>query len=171
MKIKTIKHILCIRVDSIGDVLMTIPAFRAIKESIPNVHLTLLTSSEGKAIAQMIPEVDEIITLNTPWESKHPDDSKQLLELVITLKQKKFDAAIIFTVFSQNPLPSALLCYLAEIPIRIAYCHENPQSLLTHWIPDPEPKTIIRHEVQRQLDLASVINCTTEHTNLSLKIS
>jgi len=171
MAIKTIKNVLCIRVDSMGDVLMTSPAFRAIKESIPNVHLTLLTSSEGKAIAQMIHEVDEVMTLNAPWESKHPDDSKKFLELVIFLKQKKFDAAIIFTVFSQNPLPSALLCYLAEIPIRLAYCHENPQSLLTHWIPDPEPKTIIRHEVQRQLDLVSVLHYKTKNTKLSLNIS
>lgn len=170
MNTNNMTNVLCIRVDSMGDVLMTSPAFRAIRESIPNIHLTLLTSSEGKAIAQMIPEVDAIITSNAPWESKHPDDSKQLLELVITLKQKKFDAAIIFTVFSQNPLPSVLLCYLAEIPIRIAYCHENPQALLTHWIPDPEPKTIIRHEVQRQLDLVSVLNCKTENTQLSLNV-
>ena len=64
---------------------------------------------------------------------------------------------------------SALLCYFADIPLRLAYCRENPYQLLTDWIPDPEPHQLIRHEVRRQLDLVGAINCRTDNETLSLQ--
>ncbi len=64
-----------------------------------------------------------------------------------------FDAAVIFTVYSQSPLPAAMLCYLAGIPRRLAHCRENPYALLSDWLREPEPQQRTRHEVERQLDL------------------
>src|SRR5438067_2491854 len=69
----------------------------------------------------------------------------------------QFDAAVIFTVYSQNPLPAALFCHLADIPRRLAHARENPYQLLTDWIAEPEPQRFVRHEVQRQLDLVGAI--------------
>ena len=91
--------------------------------------------------------------------------------MIAELKDRRFDAAVIPTVYSQNPLPSALLCYLAEIPLRAAHCHENPYQLLTHWLKDPEPEVLVRHEVQRQLDLAAALGATTARQGLSFHVS
>src|SRR4051812_9787910 len=97
------KNILCIRLDNMGDVLMSSPAIRALKETF-NCKITLLTSSVGKAIAPFIPTIDEVIQYDVPWvknEEKIVDNS--FLQIVNQLKKKRFDAAVIFTVFSQNP--------------------------------------------------------------------
>ncbi len=59
--------ILCIRLDSLGDILMTTPALRALKEGHPGRRLTLLTSKSGAGIAPLIPEVDETIVYDPPW--------------------------------------------------------------------------------------------------------
>jgi lipopolysaccharide heptosyltransferase II len=91
--------------------------------------------------------------------------------MVERLRQGGFDAAIIFTVFSQNPLPSALLCYLADIPLRLAHCRENPYQLLTDWVLESEPAKGIRHEVRRQLDLVASIGCQTPDERLSLRVT
>src|SRR5437868_5594685 len=77
-------------------------------------------------------------------------DSRPDLAMIDRLRVGRFDAAAIFTVYSQNPLPSALLCYLADIPLRLAHCRETPYQVLTQWIPDPEPGRFVRHEVRRQ---------------------
>jgi hypothetical protein len=45
--------------------------------------------------------------------------------MIAQLQAAQFDAAIVFTVYSQNPLPAALLCYLADIPLRLGHCREN----------------------------------------------
>jgi lipopolysaccharide heptosyltransferase II len=164
------KNILCVRLDSAGDVLMTTPAVRALKQS--GRRITLLASSAGAAIARLVPVIDEVIVYDAPWVKNDviSRDSRKEYAMVRKLKQRRFDAAVIFCVFSQNPLPAAFLCHLAEIPIRLAYCRENPYKILTHWIPDPEPEKFIRHEVQRQLDLVRTIGCRPGDESFSLHI-
>ncbi len=113
-----------------------------------------------------------MIVYDAPWmkATAQLQNSGTEYAMVRYLKERKFDAAIIFTVYSQNPLPSAFLCYLADIPLRLAYCHENPYQLLTHWVYDPEPRHCIRHEVQRQLDLVATIGCRTTNDRISLRV-
>ena len=166
------KKILCIRLDAIGDVLMTTPAIRALKQT-GDRQITLLTSASGAAIASLVPEIDRVITYDPPWmKATAPRlNSQPELAMVEMLREGAFDAAVIFTVFSQNPLPSALLCYLADIPLRLAHCHENPYQLLTNWVLDPEPSSGIRHEVRRQLDLVASIGCHIDDERLSLRVS
>src|SRR5690242_9829602 len=151
------ERILCVRLDTLGDVLMTTPAIRALKHASPRRHITLMTSVSGAAAGRLIPEVDDVLVYDAPWMkagSRHvaarPDVDLTMIE---HLHQRSFDAAIIFTVYSQSALPAAVLCYLAGIPRRLAHCRENPYDLLTHWVRETEPDTRLRHEVRRQLDL------------------
>jgi lipopolysaccharide heptosyltransferase II len=169
---QTAKNILCIRLDSMGDVLMTTPAIRALKIAGDQRRITLLTSPSGAEVARLVPEIDDVIVYDAPWLKATTPRANSLPELTMVkrLRRFNFDGAVIFTVFSQNPLPSAMLCYLADIPLRLAYCHENPYQLLTDWVPDPEPAQGIRHEVQRQIDLVAHIGCTTSDERLSLCI-
>jgi lipopolysaccharide heptosyltransferase II len=155
-----------------GDVLMTTPAVRALRESLPGVRLTLLTSPGGAEAARMVPELDQVIDYGAPWvKSTAPrPDSWADLEIARKLSNRRFDAAVIFTVFSQSPLPAALLCSIAGIPLRLARCPENPYLLLTDWLPEDEPEDGIRHEVRRQLDLVASIGAGTRHEALSLAV-
>jgi lipopolysaccharide heptosyltransferase II len=157
------KNILCVRLDTIGDVIMTAPAMAALKAADPQRRLTLLTSGAGASVAPLIPAIADWIVYDAPWlkATAARRDSTPEYKMIERLRQLNFDAAVIFTVYSQNPLPSAFLCYMAGIPLRLAHCHENPYQLLTDWIKDPEPEPLIRHEVERQLDLvASVEPCS-----------
>ena len=165
------RNILCIRLDYLGDVLMCTPAMRAIRHSGAGRRITLLTSASGAAAAPFIPEIDAVIDYAAPWlKSSAPHDAGIDLEMVRTLKERRFDAAVIFTTYSQSALPAAMLCYLAGIPLRIAHCRENPYQMLTDWIPESEPQTEVRHEVQRQLDLVGRIGCRTGDQRLSFRV-
>lgn len=169
------QNVLLVRLDTIGDVLMTTPAFRALKESYlgrGQRRLTLLTSGAGAAIASLIPEIDEVIVYDAPWlKATAPrQNSQPEFEMIERLRRLKFDAAVMFTVFSQNPMPSAFMCYMANIPLRLAYCHENSYQMLTDWVQDPEPSQFIRHETRRHLDLVATIGCRTFNEHLSLRL-
>ena len=170
MTVNDFKKILCVRPDNMGDLLMSAPAIRALKETY-NSSITLLTSSAAEAITPYLPGVDEVLVWEVPWvkaDSRKMPGSLQ--ELATRLKEKNFDAAIIFTVFSQNPLPTALLLTMAEIPNRLSYCRENPYALLTHWIPDEEPFKFIRHQVRRDLDLVRHFGAATENERIVVNI-
>ncbi len=164
------KRILAVRLDAMGDVLMTTPALRALKQG--GRHLTLLTSAAGAAVAELIPEIDDCIVYDAPWlkASAPRNDRHDDFAMIERLRRAQFDAAVIFTVYSQSPLPAALLCYLADIPLRLAHCRENPYQLLSDWIVETEPTSGIRHEVQRQLDLVAHVGARTDDTHLSLAV-
>jgi lipopolysaccharide heptosyltransferase II len=167
------KNILCVRLDSIGDVLMTTPAIRAIKENLPDAQVTLLTSPAGAVAGRLVPEVDDVMVYEAPWMKATPprENSSQDEIFLRNLKKRSFDAAVIFTVYSQNPLPAAFLCYLADIPLRLAHCHENSYQLLTDCVNDPEPAKKIRHEVRRQLDLVAAVGFSVRDECMSIRIT
>lgn len=200
-------NLLCIRLDNMGDVLMSQPAMRALKVSVPGRKITLLTSAAGAAIAPFIPEVDEVIAFDVPWvkeikeikeikenaekeaggrdaggsgssvnyggsngDSGTATGEEKLAVLAGELRRRRFDAAVIFTVYSQNPLPAAMLCYLAGVRNVLGYCRENPYQLISHWVPDREPLDYILHEVERQLRLVETTGAERTGTQLSLEL-
>ena len=169
---QTARRILCVRLDTLGDVLMTTPAIRALRQSLPNSHLTLWTSPAGADAGRLVPEIDAVRVYEPPWMKATPARSDAAFEFAELewLRSQRFDAAVIFTVYSQNPLPAALMCYLAGIPRRLAHCRENPYQLLTDWAPELEPHAIQRHEVQRQLDLVESVGCRTADCRLSIRL-
>lgn len=140
-----------------GDVIMSAPAIRALKDSF-HARITLLTSRMGSVIAPHLQEIDEVIAVDLPWVkmNSHPSVG-EFFVLAERLKSMKFDLAVIFTVYSQSALPAAMLAFLAGIPRRLAYCRENPYHLLTDWVPDKEPYSFIRHQVERDLELVQTI--------------
>jgi lipopolysaccharide heptosyltransferase II len=166
------RNLLCVRLDTIGDVLMTGPALRALRRSGDERRVTLLTSLAGGEVARLMPEVDETLVYEAPWmkASRPRPDARLDLEMVGRLRERRFDAAAIFTVHSQSPLPAALLCLLAEVPLRLAHCRENPYRLLTDWVPEREPGELLRHEVRRQLDLVAEVGARSEDVRLRIEV-
>jgi lipopolysaccharide heptosyltransferase II len=163
------RRILCVRLDSLGDVLMCTPAMRALRQAVPGRTLTLLSSPSGAAALPFIPELDDAIAWSAPWtKSATPaPGSAPAPAPIATLAARAFDAAVIFTTYTQSALPAALLCQLAGIPLRLAHCRENPYDLLSDWVPEPEPATLVRHEVQRQLALVQRAGCRSADLGLS----
>jgi ADP-heptose:LPS heptosyltransferase len=116
------RKILLVRLDNLGDVLLTTPAFRAVKRALPGVSLTLLASPVGAQVDILDPDIAEVIPYQAPWVDPWwtlPQESAREQQMIVQLKAEHFDAAIIFTSFRQSPLPAAYLCYLADIPLRL----------------------------------------------------
>jgi lipopolysaccharide heptosyltransferase II len=154
------RNILVVRLDNLGDLLMTTPAIAAIRHGAPGARITLLGSRSGAAALRHIPVLDDVLVYDAPWSKGEGGPRNTLAdhEIIDQLAQRQFDAAVIFTVCTQSALPAALLCRLAGIPLRLAHTRENPYELLTHWVPDTEVcSTGMRHEVKRQLDLVRAV--------------
>ncbi|WP_246795026.1 glycosyltransferase family 9 protein [Burkholderia perseverans] len=169
-----VRRILCVRPDNLGDVLMTTPALHALRHAAPGRHLTLLASRSGAALAPFLDDVDALIAYDAPWVAQPPgtartaDDDARMLA---ALRERRFDAAVIFTVYSQSPLPAAMLCRLAGIPRRLAHCRENPYGVLTDWVRETEPQQHTRHEVARQLDLVRQVGAQTSDARMRFRLA
>ena len=62
------RRVLVVRLDNLGDVLMTGPVFRALREALPDAELVLLGSPGGSAAAALLPWVDRVETLRAVWQ-------------------------------------------------------------------------------------------------------
>jgi lipopolysaccharide heptosyltransferase II len=166
-----LRRILAIRLDALGDVIMTTPALQAIRDSARGAHLTLLTSTAGAEAARHVPALDDVIVHDPTWMpggDRRPAAAEA--RLVDRLRSGGYQGAIVFTVHTQSPLPAALLLRLAEIPRVLAHCRENPYGLLSDWVPEPEPGEATRHEVRRQLDLVAHVGFRTDDERLSFRV-
>lgn len=166
-----VKRILCVRLDRLGDILMTTPAIHALRTCGPERHITLLTSSVGAQAAPNLRDVDDVISYDAPWHGLAAMPSPSVdRAMQRTLAAGRFDAAVVFTVYSQSALPAAMLCYLAGIPKRLAHCRENPYGLLTEWVCEPEPHDAVRHEVERQLALVAEVGAVATDTRMRFHV-
>ena len=164
------ERILAIRLDNLGDVLVTTPAIHAVKTSIPEAEIALLASGVGAQVGRLNPDVADVIVHEAPWVDpwqRLPHDSEREQALIAQLRRRRFDAAVIFTSFRQSPLPAAYLCYLADVSLRLAASIDGPGSLLTTRHKHPERPM---HEVERGLDLVGAIGCASDDPNLVLRV-
>jgi histidinol-phosphate phosphatase family protein len=136
--------VLVVRADSAGDVLLTGPAIRAVADRADRV--VLLCGPRGRAAAELLPGVDEIIEWRLPWIDARPDPVRHadMTVLVEWLRAADADEAVVFTSFHQSALPLALLLRMAEVPRITAISDDYPGSLLDvrHRVPPgvPEPE-------------------------------
>jgi len=164
------RRILVVRLDSLGDVILTTPAIHAIKESQPAARITLLASPVGAQAGRLNPDLDDVIVYDSPMSDawlQLPQAPEREFRLVERLRQAEFDGAIIFTSYHQSPLPAAMLCYLAGIPLRLGATDDGAGSLLTtrhHWPPG------LYHEVERALNLVGAVGYRTRDAELVLRV-
>lgn len=162
------RRILAVRLDNLGDVLVTTPALHALKSASPDVHLTLMASPIGAQAAALNPDVDDVIVYQAPWMDpwrRLDQNPRREHDMIARLAEGSFDAAVIFTSFRQSPLPSAYMTYLAGIPLRLAASIDGPGSLLTDRHKHPET---MMHEVERGLDLVDAVGFPIDERRMVL---
>lgn len=175
----SVRNLLVVRLDNLGDVLMTTPAWGAVRRSLPGVRITALLSPAGAALSPHLDVVDEVLAFEAPWVKGRREDGALATDvlgerargLIEQLARRRFDAAIIFTVCTQTALPAALTTLLAGIPLRLAYSRENPYDLLSDWVPETdEVADGMRHEVERQLALVAAVGLAEPSDNVAPRL-
>jgi ADP-heptose:LPS heptosyltransferase len=147
------RHVLVARQDSMGDVLLAGPAARAVAAGAG--RLTMLCGPRGRAAAELLPGVDEVVVAHAGWidAEPRPVTREAVEELVDRLVDLETDQALVLTSFHQSPLPLALMLRMAGVPTIAAVSVDYPGSLLDvrHRVDDDI------HEVERGLSLAATL--------------
>jgi len=112
----SVQKVLVVRLDAIGDMLLSEPAIAAIKSSFPNARVDVIAGKRSSDILSNNPNVDKLITFNAPWHAAWRGQKinwrKAMLEVwrvAKQLREEKYDLAfelrgdfrdILFTVAS-----------------------------------------------------------------------
>ena len=113
-------------VNWIGDAVMTIPALRALKRSLPDARLVLLVKPWVAPLFEKDPDIEEIILYSDEYRGLAGK-----IRLAQRLKKYDFDTAVLF----QNAFDAALITFLARIKRRIGYSRDGRGFLLTDAVP------------------------------------
>ncbi|HET9979754.1 MAG TPA: glycosyltransferase family 9 protein [Ktedonobacterales bacterium] len=165
------KNILAVRLDNIGDVIMLGSALRALKETSPAARVTLLASRAGATAAALLPWVDDVMVWRPIWQdvgNRLPFDPLRELKQITELAARRFDAALIFTSFSQTPHVPGYVCYLAGIPLRAGESKEFGGGTLTNELRGAPDEM---HQAERNLRLVEQLGFTAHDRQLAVVIS
>jgi ADP-heptose:LPS heptosyltransferase len=137
----SVRSVLVIRNDRVGDMVLTTPLIRALKESMPSVRLTVLASRTNAEVLTGNPCVDDVLV-----------QEGGLFETTAMLRRKGFDLAV--DPILTYELPTAVLCLLSGARYSIGFAAGGREALFNLPCPSAGGK---KHMVEHQLDLARAL--------------
>ncbi len=148
------RKILLIRLDHIGDLLMTTPAIHALKLRFPESSLCLLASPSALPIVAGNPEIDRTFFFRVPWYDggrAQRFSCREYILLLRRLRRERFDAAI---DFRGDFRVLFFFSFLGGMKQRVGYAALGGEFLLTRSCPYDET----RHFVDANLALANCLD-------------
>ena len=85
--LKKSKKVLILKYDRIGDMVVTTPIFRELKNAYPNIRISVLASEENKDVIRYNPYIDKIYT-------NYKNSILKDLPTLLKLRKKSFDVCI-----------------------------------------------------------------------------
>ena len=146
------RNILVIHFGQLGDVVLGLPAFRAIRQRFPNARITVAVGKPANEVVAMSGYADEIFEVD---RVSLRDGNKlisigRIIKFVMRVRQEKFDFVIDLHSLSETNL----LGYLSGAPHRL-YSRRPGRSIdfLANFKPRPPLEEKSRHITDRYLDL------------------
>lgn len=155
------KRILIIRTDRIGDVALSTPVIKALRETHPDSYIAFMVRPYAKEVVEGNPNLDEVIVYDKYGIHK---GFFSTLVFALRMRKKRFDTAIILHPTNRTHI----IAFVAGIPNRIGLNRKLP-FLLTKKIKD-EKFLGQKHEMEYTLDILKSIGVKVRDKNLYVPI-
>ncbi len=158
---ENVRKILVIRLDGIGDVLLSTPVYEALKKKYPSAKITILVGVHTKGVIEMNPYIDNVFVLRNTWfTAKNRIKFSEILSMLRKIRKEKFDMGIDL----RGDIRNVLLMFFGKVKIRIGYGITGGGFLLnkmSHY-----EKNI--HEVDKNLKLIEGLDCKVTNKRLQI---
>jgi len=167
MQFHSVKKILVIKLRHIGDVLLTVPVFRALREHYPDARISVLVNSGTEQVLTGNSLIDEIIVFDRSIKSmaylrKYANE----LSFLKNVRKRGFDMTIDLTGGDR----AAILSFASGARYRLGWKPKKgfigKKHLYTHCF-EPVPK---RHMVLQNLDIINQFGIGTENLSVDFHI-
>lgn len=159
--LKGVKRILIINLAFIGDVLLSTPVARALRDAFPEAVIDMLVIPLAAPIARGNPYINNIIEYDKRGRHKKIGE---LIKLIRQLRTNRYDLAVT-TNFAPR---GTALAWVAGIRYRAGYDAQHAGWFLTHMASSHRP--LVRHEAENYLDVLKPLGISTADTSLAFKV-
>jgi lipopolysaccharide heptosyltransferase I len=159
---------LIIRLSSLGDIIHTLPAFSALRESYPEAEIRWLVEDKGKEILDFVPGLDDIFVVHSRASRKGLKETlKELRQLRKKIKDKK-QIALDF----QGLIKSAFFSSLSGAKVRLGFSRSNLKEsqarfFYTKKLPEVSEKD---HVIYKNLELLTMVGVDEKKIHFPLNI-
>lgn len=143
---KVYRRILIARTDRIGDVLLSTPVIKALRQKYPQAYISMMVAPYARDIVEGNPYLDEVIIFDK--DIKHKSWMRSL-KFAGRLKKRRFDLAVILHPTNRMHL----IAFLAGISLRLGY--NRKFGFLNNLRKTHTKQEGLRHEAEYNLDLLS----------------
>ncbi len=144
------RKILVVNVNWLGDCVMTLPVFEALKDKYPHSYVAVMATIRLKGLFEHNSYIDEVIEFD---ERTAQSSLNSKIAFVAALRKKKFDTAF----FIHRSFTRILICFLAGIRERVGYKRSKTFFILNSKIKAPCINSVHRSEYYFHLFKASGI--------------
>jgi ADP-heptose:LPS heptosyltransferase len=133
-----LRDVLVLRLDRIGDLLMSLPALHDLRRALPAARIRLAAGRWSADVARHAP-VDEVLDWSAPWAGRRGEGASSWLALARAARAQSSrppDLALDL----QADARAALLMRLTGAPIRVGYANTGGGAYLTHVVPLDETR-------------------------------
>ena len=135
IKTARINKILVVRLDRIGDMVLTLPIFSAIKRQWPSASLALLCRDYAEPVVRGNQSIDRIIVMQSPVKGRVPGMNwwPGLTSLIKELRQEGFD--LVIDAYNGRDLDTAYIAWKTHAPYRAGFAIAGRGIFFTHTVP------------------------------------
>ncbi len=138
---------LLIRPDHLGDVLLSTPAIRALRQAQPSARLVGLTGPWSAEALAAYPDISLVLTLPFPGFTRMPKQSVSMPYLMAwqwarKVRQLRYETAIILR---PDHWWGAMLAYMAGIPRRVGYDLPDVRPFLNQRLPYTRDHAVLQN--------------------------
>jgi heptosyltransferase-2 len=157
------RRILVVKLATLGDVLIATPALRALRASLPDAHIGVLTTPGSSAALRGLDSVDEVLTFDKFAFDRPADAAKntaQALTLARLLRRGRWDTIVLLHHLTTRfgIAKYAALALGSGAPMRVGLDNGRGRWFLTHSTVDRGFGA--QHEVDYWLDVVRLLGAS-----------
>ena len=172
--------LLVIRLDGLGDLVLTTPLFRELKRAFPGSFCTVVVQDAFRPLLVTNPNIDEIIGLRPLQAAWLPARLRTLLSVLLLhwgrLRGRRFDIAI-SPRWDVDDRLATFLCSLADAAERIGYTETASPAKQRHNRGFDAAFNIclsagpVQHEVLRNLEIVKALGGKVDNSKLEISLT
>jgi len=179
LRLSDLRHILVVRLDEIGDVVMTTPFLRELRQNAKNAWITLIVKPEVFNLVELCPHVNEVLSYDWKTHGRYHQIIRHLRAIHLACQHlwgKKFDLSIV-PRWDWDFYNASFVSYFSGAVNRFSYSekvnenkniyNKNFDLLFNHVFMDKNQ----RHEVEYNLNIIKYFNGTIKDDHLEAWIS
>lgn len=128
-----IREVLVLRLDRIGDVIMSLPAIHELRAALPEARIRLAVGAWSASVVRHAP-VDEVLVWSAPWAGRGAEGAESRRSLMGRARALR-GAGIDLALDLQGDVRASVLAWLSGARIRAGYANTGGRWLLTHVVP------------------------------------